>query len=152
MTARDELIAKIRRLPEPIVQQVNDYVDFLLTKRGGQGMRRLQTLTGKPFEYEGKLIEGITAYAGKSRTRIVITADTIEKVRSAIGDNRDGILMGANRTSPSPNSLGTMLQRERQNPQQLSYLIPLLKEDEFCDAFQEKKKGRPFLVKFTENV
>ncbi len=49
MTARDELIAKIRRLPGPMVQQVNDYVDFLLTKRGGQGMRRSQTLTGKSF-------------------------------------------------------------------------------------------------------
>ena len=152
MTARDELIAKIRRLPEPIVQQVNDYVDFLLTKRGGQGMTRSQTLKGESFEYEGNLTEGIKAYVGESRTKIVITPDTIEKVSSAIRDNRDGILMGANRTSPSPNSLGTMLQRERQNPQQLSYLIPLLKEDGFCDAFRENEPGRPFLVKFTENV
>jgi len=152
MTARDELIAKMRRLPEPIVQQVNDYVDFLLTKRGAQGMRRSQTLTGKSFEYEGNLMEGITAYVGKGRTRMVITPGTIERVRSAIQENPDGILMGANRTDPSPNSLGAMLQRERIGPQQLCCLIPLLKDVGFCDAFPENKRGRPFLVKYTGNV
>ncbi len=152
MTARDELIAKIRRLPEPVVQQVNDYVDFLLTKRGGQGMRRLQTLTGKPFKYEGNFIEGITAYVGEHGSRMVIKSGTIERARLAIQENPDGILMGPNRTDPPPNSLGAMLQREGITPQQLCYLIPLLKEDKFCDAFREKKKGRPFLVKFTENA
>ncbi len=152
MRARDELVAKIRRLPEPIVRQVNDYVDFLLTKRGGQVMRRSQTLGGTSFEYEGNLIEGITAYAGKSRTKVVITPHTIEKVRSAIRGNRDWIPMGANRTNPSSNSLGEMLQREGQNPQQLVYLTPLLKEDGFCETYRENKQGRPFLVKHTGNV
>ncbi|MEP7340560.1 MAG: DUF2281 domain-containing protein [Acidobacteriota bacterium] len=33
MTAQEATIAKIRQLPEPLVQEVSDFVDFLLTKR-----------------------------------------------------------------------------------------------------------------------
>lgn len=32
MTVHDETIAKIRRLPESLVQEVSDFVDFLLAK------------------------------------------------------------------------------------------------------------------------
>jgi len=32
MSVRDETIAKIRQMPEPLVQQVNDFVEFLLMK------------------------------------------------------------------------------------------------------------------------
>jgi len=32
MTVYDETITKIRQLPEPLVQEVQDFVDFLLTK------------------------------------------------------------------------------------------------------------------------
>ena len=33
MTAQEVTIAKIRQLPEPLAQEVSDFVDFLLTKR-----------------------------------------------------------------------------------------------------------------------
>ncbi|HEX3033958.1 MAG TPA: DUF2281 domain-containing protein [Thermodesulfobacteriota bacterium] len=33
MTIHDVTIAKIRQLPESLVQEVNDFVDFLLMKR-----------------------------------------------------------------------------------------------------------------------
>lgn len=33
MSVYDETISKIRQLPEPLVQEVNDFVDFLLIKR-----------------------------------------------------------------------------------------------------------------------
>ncbi len=33
MTVHDVTIAKVRQLPEPLVQEVNDFVDFLLVKR-----------------------------------------------------------------------------------------------------------------------
>jgi len=33
MTVHETIIAKICRLPEPLVQEVSDFVDFLLTKR-----------------------------------------------------------------------------------------------------------------------
>lgn len=32
MTVHEETIAKIRQLPEPLVQQVNDFIEFLLIK------------------------------------------------------------------------------------------------------------------------
>jgi hypothetical protein len=32
MTVHEETIAKIRRLPEPLVQQVNDFIDCLLMR------------------------------------------------------------------------------------------------------------------------
>jgi|ERR687885_1337348 hypothetical protein len=32
MTVQEETIAKIRKLPEPLIQQVNDYIEFLLMK------------------------------------------------------------------------------------------------------------------------
>jgi hypothetical protein len=33
MTVHDVTIAKVRQLPEPLVQEVIDFVDFLLVKR-----------------------------------------------------------------------------------------------------------------------
>ncbi len=33
MSVLEETIAKIRQLPEPLVQEVNDFVEFLLVKR-----------------------------------------------------------------------------------------------------------------------
>ncbi len=32
MSVHEETIAKIRQLPEPLLQQVNDFIDFLLMK------------------------------------------------------------------------------------------------------------------------
>ncbi len=32
MTVHEETIAKIRQLPEPLVQQVNDFIEFLLVR------------------------------------------------------------------------------------------------------------------------
>ena len=36
MSVRDETIAKIHQLPEPLVQQVNDFVDFLMKDDRGE--------------------------------------------------------------------------------------------------------------------
>ncbi len=33
MTAQEAVVAKVRRLPEPLAQEVGDYVDFLLARR-----------------------------------------------------------------------------------------------------------------------
>ncbi|WP_392535390.1 hypothetical protein [Nostoc sp. C117] len=32
MSVHEETIAKIRQLPEPLLQQVNDFIDFLMMK------------------------------------------------------------------------------------------------------------------------
>ncbi len=33
MTVQDTTISKIQQLPDPLAQEVNDYIDFLLLKR-----------------------------------------------------------------------------------------------------------------------
>lgn len=35
MNLQDKTIAKIRQMPEPLVQEVSDFIDFLLTKHSG---------------------------------------------------------------------------------------------------------------------
>jgi hypothetical protein len=36
MTVQEHTIAKIRQLPEPLVHEVNDFIDFLLVKQDRQ--------------------------------------------------------------------------------------------------------------------
>jgi hypothetical protein len=52
MTVHDRAIAKIRQLPESLVQEVNDFVDFLLMKHS-----RGQTEAWTPDGDEQHLVE-----------------------------------------------------------------------------------------------
>ncbi|MFB2891433.1 DUF2281 domain-containing protein [Aerosakkonemataceae cyanobacterium BLCC-F50] len=45
MTVHDETIAKIRQLPESLVQEVNDFVEFLLMKHN----RELEEMVESDF-------------------------------------------------------------------------------------------------------
>lgn len=62
MTVHDETIAKIRQLPESLVQEVNDFVEFLLRKRN----RELEEMVESDFgdyltnleDYEERLAQG----------------------------------------------------------------------------------------------
>jgi len=49
MTVQDLTIAKIRRLPEPLAQQVSDFVDFLLVKQNSERWQ-LWTRWSETFE------------------------------------------------------------------------------------------------------
>ena len=40
MTIHEETIAKIRELPEPLVRELNDWIDFLFLKRDGEVWQR----------------------------------------------------------------------------------------------------------------
>lgn len=42
MSIYEEAIAKIRQMPEPLVQEVNDIIDFLLLKNDGDALDRWQ--------------------------------------------------------------------------------------------------------------
>src|SRR5574341_686688 len=95
-------------------------------------MKRLTTPSErKSFRYKGDLNEELIIYLdenGKPQDKfaLVITPYVIKRIKTAIRQGRK-ILMGANRDNPSRNSLGALLKAERQTPQQLSYLIPILK-------------------------
>ncbi|MGA9381515.1 MAG: DUF2281 domain-containing protein [Phormidium sp.] len=62
MTVHDETIAKIRQLPESLVQEVNDFVEFLLIKHN----RELTEMVESDFanyltnleDYEERLARG----------------------------------------------------------------------------------------------
>lgn len=62
MTVHDETIAKIRQLPESLVQEVNDFVEFLLMKHN----RELEEIVESDFanyltnleDYEERLARG----------------------------------------------------------------------------------------------
>ena len=62
MTVHDQTIAKIRQLPESLVQEVNDFVEFLLMKHN----RELQEIAESDFsdyltnleDYEERLARG----------------------------------------------------------------------------------------------
>ena len=62
MTVHDETIAKIRQLPESLVQEVSDFVEFLLMKHN----RELQEIAESDFsdylsnleDYEERLARG----------------------------------------------------------------------------------------------
>lgn len=99
----------------------------------------------KPFYYEGDLDQGlvIQTSAGRAWTKknigINIPPETIDIIRSEIEKNKE-VPMGACRDNPTPGSLGYMLlNRYRVSPQFLSYVIPLLVEDGFCEAFKDKR-------------
>lgn len=42
MTIQDQVIAKLRQMPEPLVQEVNDFIDLLMTKQDAGQQQWLQ--------------------------------------------------------------------------------------------------------------
>jgi hypothetical protein len=111
-------------------------------------MEQLKTLSGTIFqlkEYpDGELIIYPPEKGGslQKRSAIVITSFTQNLVKIAIKSNGQ-ILMGASRDKPPINSLGTLLKKEKQSPQQLSYLTPIMVQKNLCTF---KKIGKAFVV------
>jgi hypothetical protein len=42
MTIHEETIAKIRQLPEPMVSEINDFIDFIILKKDHQKQETLR--------------------------------------------------------------------------------------------------------------
>lgn len=111
-------------------------------------MEALCTLTGRPFQYkrhpDGELIVYPPERDGGLQTRsaIVITPYTIDLAKEAIS-TAGRIAMGASRDAPPAGSLGKLVKQEKQSPQQLSYLVPILVDEGFCDA---ERRGKAFVV------
>ena len=106
------------------------------------------TFTGKRFYYDGELNTGLKIYPlddenNKTGTIVRIDADTILFVKKVIND-KGNIKMGACRDKPSPQSLGEMISKRGKSPQWLSYMLPLLEEENFLTHYKE---GRCFWVK-----
>lgn len=112
-------------------------------------MHHAKTLSGKPFQYIFAATGELIVYPSdrirqsQNKSALVVTPYVIQFVKNAI-EKRLSILMGASRDVPPTNSLGALLRDERQTPQQLSYLIPVLIDQGFCEY---EKDGRAFLIK-----
>lgn len=113
-------------------------------------METLNTLSGKNFQY--KEISGgeIIVYPSDDENRtqdkfaLAITPFTIELIKDAIRQ-AGNVFMGASRDKPPKDSLGYILKKANQTPQQLSYLIPLLIKKNFCT---HSKDGKAFVVQY----
>lgn len=112
-------------------------------------MRTGETLTGSKFQYRVHDTGEIIVYPSEkngtlqAKSAIVITPFTIDLVKSAIVRSME-IPMGASRDNPPAISLGKILKDEKQSPQQLSYLIPILVERGNCEVVRH---GKAFIVR-----
>ena len=94
-------------------------------------MENLKTLSGKKFQYKEISECEIIVYPSdendqpQEKFALAITPFTINLVKNSI-KQKGRILMGASRDNPPKDSLGFILKKENQTPQQLSYLIPIL--------------------------
>ncbi len=111
-------------------------------------MKRLKTLTGHEFQYKTYPDKELIIYPPddqgnlQEKSAIVITPFTQDLVREAIRSSGK-ILMGASRDNPPKNSLGFFVKGEKQSPQQLSYLIPILVDEGFCTF---ERDGNAFVI------
>jgi HEAT repeat protein len=114
-----------------------------------EGMRRSTTVTGKGFYYTGSLSGGLTVYPtddqGMHRSGgvVPIPAHGVDFIREEIS-KAHSIPMGACRDNPRPGSLGRRLLEWGRSPQWLSYVVPLLAEEGFCEFYKE---GRRYIVR-----
>ena|ERR1700674_2158752 len=101
-----------------------------------------KTLTGKPFTYSGSLATGLTILFGNSGKAMMIPVRIIDVIRAEI-TRRSPVLMGANRDPLVRNSVGaTLYEKHHFSPQAMSYVLPLLIEEEFCTVSDCK----PFVI------
>jgi hypothetical protein len=113
-------------------------------------MREIRTPSGKPFRF--KKCDGgeIIVYASDKKRKhqdkdaIIITPYTVKQVCDAI-KNKVRIRMGASRDLPPESSLGAILRKDKQSPQQLSYLTAILESEGFCRI---EKEGKAFVIVF----
>ncbi len=113
-------------------------------------MKKIKTLKGHEFQYKSYSDKELIIYPPddqgnlQEKSAIVITPFTQGLVRKAIRSNGK-ILMGASRDNPPKTSLGFLIKAEKQSPQQLSYLIPILIDEGFCTF---ERDGKAFVIKY----
>jgi hypothetical protein len=93
-------------------------------------MSGARTLMGVEFQYSGSLDTGLIIH---KNIDIHISTNIIQMIRGEI-EKRSPVLMGACRDNPTRDSIGETLLNNGYSPQNLSYVIPLLIEEGFCEA------------------
>ena len=118
----------------------------LSSQRGGAdigSLRTSKTVKGKEFTYKGSLDSGIEVYFENSQP-LRITHVSINRIREEIVKRKGPALMGAIYSPLMPSSIGEAIQQKyKLTPINLSYVIPLLRENNEVRAFKE---GRNWYV------
>ena len=102
------------------------------------------TVTGSPFQYKEHPDGEIIVYPSdghgqlQNRSALVITPHMIDLISRTI-QQRGRVAVGASRDNPPVGSLGAIVKKEKQSPQQLSYLIPILERLGMCRIGREGK-------------
>ena len=114
-------------------------------------MKQLKTVKAHRFQFIRYSDGHIIVYPPRNREpqqeyALAITPFTVDLVKDAIR-RQSGLAMGAMRDKPKERSLGELLKEHGQTPQQLSYLVPILKSDGYCDT---EKRGGAFYVRYRE--
>jgi len=100
-------------------------------------VEELKTKRGRRFRFKGRMGEEFIVYPSDKRNEpqdryaVCITPFTVDLVLQAIRKKRT-ILAGASRDAPPAGSLGALVKEQKQSPQQLSYLIPILEHLGHC--------------------
>jgi hypothetical protein len=104
-----------------------------------------KTLTGVNYRYNGSLEDGLEVFKGSPSFKV--SKELIDLIKSEI-ERKSPVLMGACRDNPNPYSIGRFLLDEGYSPQNLSYVIPLLIDEGFCEASEKK----PFTITHTNKT
>ena len=99
-------------------------------------MKKLNTLTGNPFQYkrhpDGEIIIYTPDREGnvQNKSAIVVTPFTINLVKKAVEGARE-IKMGASRDNPPRNSIGSLIKKDSQKyyKNYWGQILKLLKKD-----------------------
>ena len=77
MTIYEATIAKIQQMPEPLVQEVQNYVDFLLTRNDSARWQALQHLTEATTLMESDLTDYLSNLQDYEEQLAVVGSNTI---------------------------------------------------------------------------
>lgn len=112
-------------------------------------MEVMRTLTGVRFQFKWHADGDLIAYpahrgALQANTGYALGPDAIVLIKGAIRSKRR-VHMGASRDNPPPNSLGEFCKQAGISPQWLSYLVPVLIAQGFCDCVKE---GSAYVIRY----
>ncbi|BAY74544.1 hypothetical protein NIES25_09580 [Nostoc linckia NIES-25] len=92
MSVHEETIAKIRQLPEPLLQQVNDFIDFLLMKNNNSLQSSWTEFTYKHLGKAGSPAHIDAVMQVPRRTQIQSLQSCIDSLRQSWADLYQGLL------------------------------------------------------------
>jgi hypothetical protein len=137
----DRMAEADRLLVEALVNRARQAISD--SKQNGTSrdsdLKTCYTVTGKEFRYRGSLAEDVEVVFDNSQP-LRITRESIDHITHEIQERQGPALMGAIYSPLMPDSIGEAISRKyRLSPINLSYIIPLLREQGLVRTFKESR-------------